>query len=66
VAAAAAVFFLRQTPVESQEEEEALGWECLQAAESPQAGRASLPLLAGAEAVNQPPELRDAETPQRQ
>jgi hypothetical protein len=64
VAAAAAVFFLRQTPVESPVEEEALGWECLQAAESPQVGRASLPPLAVAEAVNPPEELRDAEKPQ--
>ena len=66
MAAAAAVFFLRQTPAESPAEEEALGWECLQAAESPQAERASLPPLAVAEAVNPPEELRGAETPQRQ
>jgi hypothetical protein len=66
VAAAVAVFFLRQTQVESPAEEEALEWEYLQAAESPQAAPARLPPLAAAEAVNPPEELRGAETPQQQ
>jgi len=59
-----AVFFLRQTPVESPAEEAALEWEYLQAAESPQAGRAPLPPLAAAEAVGPLEELRGAEKPQ--
>jgi hypothetical protein len=66
VAVSVAVFFLQQIPVESPVEEEALEWEYLQAAESPQAARAPLPLLAAAEAVSLPEQLRDAETPQRQ
>jgi len=64
VAASVAVFFLRQILVESPVEEEALEWEYLQAAESPQAGRAPLPPLAAAEAVNPPERLRGAEKPQ--
>jgi hypothetical protein len=64
VAAAVAVFFLQQIPVESPVEEEALEWECLQAAESIQAAPARLPPLAAAEAVNPPEELRGAEKPQ--
>ena len=66
MAVSVAVFFLQQIPVESPVEEEALEWEYLQAAESPQAGRAPLPPLAAAEAVNPPQELRGAETPQQQ
>jgi len=66
VAAAVAVFFLRQTPVEFPAAEEALEWECLQAAESLQAEPASLPPLAVAEVVNPPEELRAAEIPQQQ
>ena len=60
------VFFLRQTPVEPPAEEEALEWEYLQAAASPQAGPAPLPPLAAAEAVSPLEELRGAETPQQQ
>jgi len=63
---AVAVFFLRQTPVESPAEAAALESGCLPGAESPQAGPALLPPLAAAEAVNPPQELRGAETPQRQ
>ena len=63
---AVAAFFLRQTPVESPAEEEALEWECLQAAESPPAVPAPLPPLAAAEVVSPLEELRGAETPQRQ
>src|SRR5262249_14719776 len=44
-------------------EEEGVGWECLPAGESPQAGPASLPPLAAAEAVNPPGQLRGAEKP---
>jgi len=66
VAAAVAVFFLQQIPVESPVEEEALEWECLQAAESIQAAPARLPPLAAAEAVSPLEELRGAETPQQQ
>ena len=66
MAAAVAVFFLRQTPVEFPAAEEALEWECLQAAESLQAEPASLPPLAVAEVVNPPEELRAAEIPQQQ
>jgi len=65
-AVSVAVFFLRQTPVESPAEEEALEWEYLQAAESPQAAPAPLPPLAAAEAVSPLEELRGAETPQQQ
>ena len=61
-----AVFFLQQTPVESPAEEEALEWECLPAAESPQAAPAPLPPLAAAEAVSPLEELRGAEKPQPQ
>ena len=61
-----AVFFLQQIPVESPAEEEALEWEYLQAAESPQAVPAPLPPLAAAEAVSPPEELRGAEIPQQQ
>ena len=64
MAAAVAVFFLQQIPVESPVEEEALEWEYLQAAESIQAAPARLPPLAAAEAVNPPEELRGAEKPQ--
>ena len=64
--AAVAVFFLQQIPVESPAEEEALEWECLQAAESIQAELAPLPPLAAAEAVSPPEELRGAEKPQPQ
>ena len=60
------VFFLQQIPVESPAEEEALEWECLQAAESIQAEPAPLPPLAVAEAVNPLEELRGAEKPQQQ
>jgi hypothetical protein len=60
-----AVFFLPQTRVEPPAEEEALEWEYLQAAESPQAGQAPLPPLAAAEAVSPLEELRGAETPQQ-
>jgi len=63
---AVAVFFPQQTPVECPEAEAALEWEYLQAAESPQAGRARLPPLAAVEAVNLREELRAAETPQQQ
>jgi len=66
VAALVAAFFLRQTPVESLAGEEALEWEYLQAAESPQAAPAPLPPLAAAEAASPLEELRGAETPQRQ
>ena len=58
------VSFLQQIPVEFPAEEAALEWECLQAAESPQAAPARLPPLAAAEAVNPPEELRAAEKPQ--
>ena len=61
-----AVFFPQQILVESPVEAEALEWECLRAAESPQAGRAPLPPLAAAEAVSPLEELRGAETPQQQ
>ncbi len=54
-------FFLQRTPVESPAEEEALEWECLQAAELTQGARAPLRPLAVAEAVNPPEELRAAE-----
>ena len=64
MAAAAAVFFLRQTPVESQEAEAAQELEYLRVAELPQAGRASLPPLAVAEAANPPEQLRGAEKQQ--
>ena len=66
VVVSVAVFFLQQIPVESPAEEEALEWECLQAAESTQAEPAPLPPLAVAEAVNPPEELRAAEIPQQQ
>ena len=59
-------FFLQQIPVEFPVEEEALEWECLQAAESIQVERAPHPPLAVAEAVNPPEELRGAEKPQQQ
>ena len=62
---AVAVFFLQQTPVEPPAEEEALEWEYLQAAESPQAGRAPLPPLAAVEAVSPLEELRGVEKPQQ-
>ena len=61
-----AVFFLQQIPVESRAEEEALEWEYLQEAASPQAGLAPLPPLAVVEAVNPPEELRAAEIPLQQ
>jgi hypothetical protein len=64
VAGAAAVFFLRQTPVESPAAEEAQESEYLRVAELPQAGQGSLPPLAVAEAVNPPEQLRGAEKPQ--
>jgi hypothetical protein len=66
VAAAVGVFFLRQIPVESPAEEEALELGCLPAAESTQAELAPHPPLAVAEAVSPLEELRGAETPQRQ
>ena len=66
VVVSVAVFFLRQTPVESPAEEEALESGCLPEAESPQAGRARLPPLAAAGAVGPLEELRGAETPQQQ
>jgi hypothetical protein len=66
VVVSGAVFFLQQIPVESPVEEEALEWECLQAAESIQAAPARLPPLAAAEAVSPLEELRGAETPQQQ
>ena len=65
VVVSVAVFFLQQIPVESPAEEEALEWECLQAAESLQAEPAPLPPLAAAEAVNPREELRGAAIPQR-
>jgi hypothetical protein len=57
-----AVFFLLQTRVERPEEEEALEWEYLQAAESPQAepGRRRRPSGVGVEAP--PPALHAVET----
>ena len=58
-------FFLQQIPVEFPVEEEALEWECPQAAESLQAEPAPLPPLAVAEAVSRPEELRAAEIPQQ-
>ena len=61
-----AVFFLRQTPVESPAEEAALESGCLPGAESPQAERARLPPLAAAEAVSPLEQLRGVETPQQQ
>jgi len=64
VAASVAVFFLRQIPVESPVEEEALEWEYLQAAESPQAGRAQPPRLGAAEAASLLEELPSVEKPQ--
>ena len=64
MAAAVAVFFLRQTPVESPAEEEAQESEYLRVAELPQAGRASLPPLAVAEAVSPLEQVRGAEKPQ--
>jgi len=63
VVVSVAVFFLQQILVESPAAEEALEWECLQAAESIQVERAPRPPLAGAEAVNPPEELRGAEKP---
>jgi len=66
VAVSVAVFFLRQTPVESPAVEAALESGCLPAAESPQAAPAPLPPLAAAEAVGPLEELRGAETPQQQ
>ena len=62
--AAVAVFFLRQTPVESPAGEEALEWECLQAEESPQVGPAPPPLFAAAEAEVRPVALHAVEKPQ--
>ena len=59
-------FFLQRTPVESPAEEEALEWECLQAAELTQGVPAPLPPLAVVEAVNPPAELRGVEKPQQQ
>ena len=59
-----AVFFLRQTPVESPAEEEALEWGCLQGAESPRAGRAPLRPPAVVEAEVRPVPLRAVEKPQ--
>ena len=61
-----AVFFLQQIPVESPAVEEALEWECLQAAESIQAELAPLLPLAVAEAVSPLEELRGAEILQQQ
>jgi len=63
---AVAVFFPRQTPVESPAEAEALESEYLRGAELPQAGQAPLPPPAAAEAANPPEQLRGAETPQQQ
>jgi hypothetical protein len=64
VVVAVAVFFLQQIPVESPVEEAAQESEYLRVVELPQAGRASLPPLAVAEAVNPPERLRGAEKPQ--
>ena len=64
VVVSVAVFFLQQILVESPAAEEALEWECIQAAESIQVERAPRPPLAVAEAVNPPEELRGAEKPQ--
>jgi len=61
---AEAVFFLRQTPVESPAEEEALESECLLAAESPQAGPALLRPPAVVEAEVLLGRLRAVEKPQ--
>jgi len=60
----AAVFVLQQIQVESPEEEEALGSECLPAEEWPQAGPAPLPQLAAAAAVCLLEELPSVEKPQ--
>ena len=57
-------FFLQQIQVESQEEEEAQGSGCLPGAESPQAARAPLLLLAAAEEVCLREELLSVEKPQ--
>jgi hypothetical protein len=65
VVVSVAVFSLQQTPVESPVGAEAPEWEYLQAEELPQAAPALLPLLAVAEAVNPPEELRAAEKPQQ-
>jgi hypothetical protein len=59
-----AVFFLRQTPVESRVEAGALEWEYLRAVASTRAGPEPLPPLLAAEAVNPPEELRAVEKPQ--
>ena len=59
-----AVFFLQQTPAEFPEAEEALEWEYLPAAESPQVERASPPPLAEVEEEGPPRELRGVEKPQ--
>jgi hypothetical protein len=66
VVVSVAGFFPQQIPVESRAEEEALEWECLQAAELTQGAPAPLRPLAVAEAVNPPQELRGAEKPQQQ
>jgi hypothetical protein len=60
-----AVFFLPQTRVECPEEEEALEWEYLQVAESPQAEPAPLPPLAAVEAEAPQRGLRAVEKPQQ-
>jgi len=64
VVVSAAVFFLQQILVESQEEEEALESGCLPEAELPQAGRAPLPPPAVVEAEGRPVPLRAVEKPQ--
>jgi len=58
------VFFLRQTQVEHQEEEEALEWECLPAGESPQVGPTPLRPPAVVEAEVLRLALRAVEKPQ--
>lgn len=66
VVVSVAGFFLQQIPVEFPAGAEALGWECLPAAELTQAGLAPLPPLAVAEAANPRAELRGAEKRQQQ
>jgi hypothetical protein len=61
-----AVFFLRQTPVEHPAEEEVQELEYLRAAESPQAGPASLRRPSALEAEDPRPALHAAEKPQPQ
>ena len=66
VVVSVAVSFLQQIQVEFPAEEEALEWECFQAAELLQAEPAPLPPLAVAEVVSPLEELRGAEILQQQ